>query len=108
MRPDRSSRRLAYVVAAGLLIAAISGLPSILLAFAGSADECAEECEGGFGTQSCPPNCNEGTCAKVLPTVLTSPPLLWPVAEIAPAPRMIPAEPHGAQPGGGIFHPPRA
>lgn len=102
------SRQLTSLVAAGLLIAAISGLPRMLSAFAGCADDCAEECDGGFGTQSCPPNCNEGPCAKVLPTALTRPQSLWTGAEISPAPSVIPAELHGAQPGGGIFHPPRA
>ncbi len=49
-----------------LLLAVLSGVPRMVGNALGLEDPCPEECEGSLGSQSCPPNCTQGVCAKTV------------------------------------------
>lgn len=49
-----------------LLLAVLSGVPQMVGNALGLEDPCTEDCEGSLGSQSCPPNCTQGVCAKTV------------------------------------------
>jgi hypothetical protein len=99
--------RLARLLATVAMLVALSGAVQVAQAIVGASDECAEECDGCLGTKSCPPNCAQGTCAKVFPSVVPAPFQAVVLTSFTRANFLLPAEPTVATAMGGIFHPPR-
>ncbi len=105
--------RVTRILRCGLvtaLVAFASGATNVVLA-AMHADECATDCGGDSGPRHCPPNCEQGACAKVTPSLAASPAL----AVITPLPESFAGEARVAVPApelpmftSGVFHPPRA
>ncbi len=104
-----SPLRLVRSVMAGVLIVFLLGLGGLVRSAAGM-DElpCSTDCEGSDRDKRCPPSCTEGSCAKVLPSIVastTSVPTRLPsgqwveLLEVAPA--SLPAL-------DGVFQPPRS
>jgi hypothetical protein len=104
--------RAARLLRSGLtvaLVALASGAANVVLA-AMHDDDCATACDGDAGPRHCPPNCQQGACAKIQPSTAAGP-------VIAPSPTLpgvtqeataLVASPHLPMFTSGIFHPPRA
>lgn len=92
------------------LVASASGATNVVLV-AMDADECATGCDGDSGPRHCPPNCEQGSCAKVTPSLAASPGLavMTPLADLVAgeAPVSVHA-PDLPMLTSGVFHPPRA
>jgi hypothetical protein len=91
------------------LIALASGALNVALA-AIHEDDCATPCDGDSGPRHCPPNCQQGACAKIQPSTAAGP-------AIAPTAAFLGVTQHATALVGspdlpvftsGLFHPPRA
>lgn len=106
-------KRLTRLLRDGLVIALIafaSGIPNVVLTACGD-DECATACDGDFDQRHCPPNCQQGACAKVVPSPAAAPAVM-PASDLqghmvrmSAAPVRSPDLPLFTS---GVFHPPRA
>lgn len=92
------------------LVASASGATNVVLV-AMDADECATGCDGDSGPRHCPPNCDQGACAKVTASLAASPAVAVTtrLAEVpgGDAPLFVRA-PELPMVTSGVFHPPRA
>lgn len=110
-QPRRSATALgrAWLCAAWLFVALLSGMPRVAAElYAACFDCCGGECEGAGDDGTCPPDCGYGTCAK---TISTTPLMMSPIAAptavlqtVARSERLTAAS--GVR--GDVFHPPRA
>lgn len=101
-------RRLIKAVVAALVIALLSGVPQVASAFMGVDDGCSSECAGSFGTKHCPPNCSQGSCAKMLPAVVGAVQAVAGEHFVRVVVPIVRRAPRLASVVVGVFHPPRA
>ena len=87
----------------------LARVPEAVAAVAGIEEApCAADCGNENQEGQCPPNCNQGACAKISPTLsppTTAMPLPEAVDQVAVS---VPSPLITVLPSGGVFHPPRA
>lgn len=97
--------RLVLVVVLSLFA---SGAPRVLAA-ALDDDCCNEPCSGALDGKHCPPNCDQGSCAKThasLAAVQAS--MSCPLSSLAEVIELTRERPHLPVLARGVFHPPRS
>lgn len=102
-------RSLLWLAATVSVIFLLSGAPQWAPVLLGLDDCCSQECESTLGAKHCPPNCNQGHCARLFsnPTAEAQPAMLFAPSMRMPVP--IPLdEPRLSAIPARLFHPPKA